>query len=41
MKNQLVRAMTQDGLVKAVAISSKELVEEARRIHKTSPTRCV
>lgn len=38
MKNQLVRAMTQDGLVKAVAISSKELVEEARRIHKTSPT---
>lgn len=36
-KDYLVRAITSDGMVKAVAISSKGIVERARNIHKTSP----
>ena len=35
--DQFVRAMTSDGFVKAAAISSRELTERARQIHKTLP----
>lgn len=38
MSDHIVRAMTADGFVKAVAISSKDMVERARNIHKTFPT---
>ena len=38
MKDYMVRAMSADGFVKAVAISSTNLVERAREIHKTTPT---
>ena len=38
MSDHIVRAMTADGFVKAVAISSKDMVERARQIHKTFPT---
>lgn len=38
MTDQILRAMTKDGWVKAVAICSTGLVERARQIHKTSPT---
>lgn len=31
----LVRAMTRDGFVKAVAVESRDIVERARQIHKT------
>ena len=34
----LVRAMTRDGFVKAVAVESRDIVERARQIHKTLPT---
>jgi molecular chaperone Hsp33 len=37
MSDELVRAITADGLVKAAAISSVGLTEEARRIHRTLP----
>lgn len=36
--DQIVRAMTKDGWVKAVAVSSREIAERARQIHKTLPT---
>lgn len=35
---ELVRAMTADGFVKAVAVTTTEIVERARQIHKTFPT---
>lgn len=38
MNDYIVRAMTQDGFVKAMAISSTAMVERARTIHKTTPT---
>lgn len=38
MSDQILRAMTTDGWVKAVAISSRGIVERARTIHKTTPT---
>ena len=38
MSDYIVRAMTADGFVKAVAITSKDMVERARNIHKTLPT---
>ncbi|MBQ5748781.1 MAG: Hsp33 family molecular chaperone HslO, partial [Oscillospiraceae bacterium] len=38
MKDQLVRAMTKDGYVNAVAVSTKQMTERARQIHKTLPT---
>ena len=38
MKDYIVRAMTKDGFVKAMAISSTAIVERARMIHKTTPT---
>lgn len=37
MADQLVRAITKDGMVKAVAVSTRELTERARQIHKTLP----
>ena len=38
MNDQLVRAMTKDGFVMAVAVTTKTLTERARQIHKTLPT---
>lgn len=38
MNDQLVRAMTKDGFVKAVAVTTKTLTERARQIHKMLPT---
>lgn len=38
MQDHIVRAMTKDGFVNAVAISSREITETARRMHKTLPT---
>lgn len=38
MQDHIVRAMTKDGFMKAVAISSREITETARRMHKTLPT---
>lgn len=35
---ELVRAMTKDGFVKAVAVTTTDIVERARQIHKTLPT---
>ena len=37
MKDYLVRGMTMDGFVKAVAIRSTEMVHRGARIHKTTP----
>lgn len=37
MENQIVRAMTKDGFVKATAMISTGIVERARQIHKTLP----
>lgn len=37
MADQLVRAITKDGMVKAVAVSTRELTERARQIHRTLP----
>ncbi len=38
MYDHIVRAMTADGFVKAMAISSTAMVERARNIHHTTPT---
>lgn len=38
MKDELVRAMSRDGFVKAVAVTTRDLTERARQIHKTLPT---
>lgn len=38
MKDYIVRAMSKDGFVKAMAISSTGIVERARTIHNTTPT---
>ena len=38
MSDQIVRAMSADGFVKASVITSKEICERARQIHKTLPT---
>lgn len=37
MSNQLVRAISKDGAVKAVAVSTRDLTERARQIHRTLP----
>ena len=37
MKDQIVRAMTGDGLVKAVAVTGRDIVERARQIHTLPP----
>lgn len=36
--DQLVRAITAGGGVKAVAVTARELTEQARNIHRTLPT---
>ena len=36
--DQLVRAITAGGGVKAVAVATRELTEQARNIHRTLPT---
>ena len=38
MQDYIVRAMTKDGYVKAMAVASTQMVERARVIHKTTPT---
>lgn len=38
MQDYIIRAMTKDGFVKAMAISSTQMVERGRQIHKTTPT---
>jgi molecular chaperone Hsp33 len=38
MSDTILRAMTTDGWVKAVAVNSKNIVERARQIHGTTPT---
>lgn len=38
MKDYIVRAMSKDGYVKAMAITSTHMAERARKIHKTTPT---
>ena len=35
--DKLVRAITSDGMVQAVAVSTRDIVERARQIHKTLP----
>jgi len=37
MKDQLVRAISSDGMVKATAVSTRHMTERARQIHKTLP----
>ena len=37
MADQLVRAITADGMVKATAVSTRLLTERARQIHRTLP----
>ena len=37
MSDKLVRAISKDGFVKAAAVSTRELTERARQIHKTTP----
>lgn len=37
MNDFIVRGITKDGFIKAAAVQSTELVEEARRIHRTLP----
>ena len=34
MSDQLVRAISKDGFVKAAAVSTRELTERARQIHQ-------
>lgn len=38
MKDHIIRALSRDGYVKAMAICSTQMVERARNIHKTTPT---
>lgn len=38
MRDCIVRAITADGFVKAAAICSTGLVEQARQMHQTTPT---
>lgn len=37
MNDQLVRTISRDGMVKAVAVSTRDLTERARQIHRTLP----
>ena len=37
MSDQLIRAISKDGFVKATAVSTRGLTERARQIHKTLP----
>ena len=40
MSDKLIRAISNDGFVQAVAISSKNIVERARQIHNCEPVAC-
>lgn len=35
MSDQLIRAISKDGFVKATAVSTRDLTERARQIHRT------
>lgn len=35
--DQLIRAITKDGMVKATALTTRDMTERARQIHKTLP----
>ena len=37
MRDEIVRAMTKDGYVKAVAVTGRDVVERARHIHTLPP----
>ena len=37
MSDQLIRAISKDGLIKVSAVSTRDLTERARQIHKTLP----
>ena len=37
MNDQLIRAVSRDGQLKATAVSTRALTERARNIHKTLP----
>ena len=37
MNDQLIRAISKDGCVKAAAVSTRVLTERVRQIHKTLP----
>ena len=37
MSDQLIRAISKDGLIKVSAVSTRDLTEQARQIHKTLP----
>lgn len=37
MSDQLIRAISKDGFVKATAVSTRDLTERARQIHRTLP----
>ena len=37
MRDEIVRAMTKDGYVKAVAVTGRDVVERARQIHTLPP----
>ena len=37
MNDQLIRAISRDGLIKVSAVSTRDLTERARQIHKTLP----
>ena len=37
MSDQLIRAISRDGLIKVSAVSTRDLTEQARQIHKTLP----
>lgn len=37
MSDQLIRAISRDGLIKVSAVSTRDLTERARQIHKTLP----
>ena len=37
MSDQLVRAISRDGCIKATAVSTRELTERARQIHRATP----
>ena len=37
MSDQLIRAISKDGHIKATAVSTRALTERARQIHRTLP----
>ena len=37
MRNEIIRAITDDGLIQAAAVTGRDIVERARNIHTTTP----